>query len=78
MSVKKDYVNIVKLRKSWGNIDPFGDFDLIFGAIKYQLKVVEIPVRYRERTYGITNISRYKNGWELLKMTWHAYREFSA
>ena len=57
-------------------MDPFGDFALIFGAIKNNLKVVEIPVRYKERVYGSTNISRFKHGLILLKMTLVAFREF--
>ncbi|HJY98725.1 MAG TPA: glycosyltransferase family 2 protein [Patescibacteria group bacterium] len=75
---KKDYNKIASFRKSFGNIDPFGDFDLIFGAIKMNLKVVEVPVRYRRRTYGNTNIQRWKNGFELVKMVWMAYKKFNA
>lgn len=56
--------------------DPFGDFALIFGAIKNNLKVVEIPVRYKERVYGSTNINRFRHGFLLFKMTAVAYREF--
>ncbi|MBT4352465.1 glycosyltransferase [archaeon] len=65
---KDDYEKIVKNRKYFGDFDPFGDFDLIFGASKLNLKIVEIPVRYKERTYGSTNISRFKHGWLLIKM----------
>src|SRR4029077_4775514 len=46
----------------------FGDFDLIFGAVKLNLKITDLPIRYRERTYGTTNIQRWKHGWVLLKM----------
>ena len=46
----------------------FGDFDLLFGAAKMSLEIVEVPVRYRERTYGETNIQRWSHGWLLLKM----------
>jgi SAM-dependent methyltransferase len=56
-------------RAYFGDFDPFGDFDLIFGAAKHNLKMVEIPVRYQARAYGDTNISRFRNGWTLLKMT---------
>lgn len=66
---KKDYLTIEKNRKFFGDFDPFGDFDLLFGASKANLKIVEIPVRYSERTYGKTNISRFAHGWLLLKMT---------
>jgi len=65
---KKDYDKIVAGRKFFGNFDPFGDFDLIFGASKLNLKIVEIPISYKERIYGSTNISRFRHGWLLLKM----------
>lgn len=74
---KKDYEKIKKHRRYFGNIDPFGDFDLIFGAIKQNLKVAEIPIRYKERVYGTTNIRRFKHGWLLLKMFWFAFRKFN-
>ncbi|MEI6235575.1 MAG: glycosyl transferase, partial [Planctomycetota bacterium] len=48
--------------------DPFGDFDLLFGASKLGLKIVDVPIRYRERIYGETQISRFRHGWMLLKM----------
>lgn len=73
---RNDYLKIAKGRTFFGNFDPFGDFDLIFGAVKNNLKVIEVPIRYRERTYGSTNISRFRHGWLLLKMTWFAYRKF--
>lgn len=65
---KKHYKKIIENRKYFGEFDPFGDFDLIFGAAKLNLKIVEIPIRYRVREYGQTNISRFKHGWLLLKM----------
>jgi hypothetical protein len=61
-------LKIAKNRSFFGHIDPFGDFDLIFGAVRFNLKVVELPIRYRERKYGATNISRWKHGALLLKM----------
>ena len=70
------YQKIVKYRNYFGDFDPFGDYDLIFGAVKQNLKVVEIPIRYRERVYGKTNISRFTHGWLLLKMTWFAFGKF--
>jgi len=72
---KKDYDKIQANRSYFGDFDPFGDFDLIFGAIKKNLKVVEVPIRYRERTYGTTNISRFRHGWLLMKMTIFAYNK---
>lgn len=70
---KRDYEKIVKGRKFFGDFDPFGDFDLIFGASKLNLKIVELPVRYKERIYGTTNISRFKHGWLLLQMCFLAF-----
>jgi SAM-dependent methyltransferase len=75
---KKDYEKIQANRAYFGDFDPFGDFDLIFGAVKQNLKVMEVPIRYRERTYGSTNIDRFKHGWLLLKMTLFAYRKIKA
>ncbi len=72
---RKDYVKLTKNRKYFGEFDPFGDFDLLFGAHKLNLKIVEIPIRYRERTYGSTNISRFKHGLILLRMCAFASRK---
>jgi SAM-dependent methyltransferase len=67
-----DYEKIAANRSYFGDFDPFGDFDLIFGAAKLNLKITDLPIRYRERTYGTTNIQRWKHGWLLLKMAWFA------
>jgi ubiquinone/menaquinone biosynthesis C-methylase UbiE len=72
---KNDYERIAKNRSYFGNFDPFGDFDLIFGAAKLNLKIMEIPVRYKARSYGQTNISRFRNGALLLRMTIFAARK---
>ena len=72
---RKDYELIAANRSYFGDFDPFGDFDLIFGAVKQNLKVVEVPVTYHARTYGTTNISRFKHGWLLLKMSWIAFKK---
>jgi ubiquinone/menaquinone biosynthesis C-methylase UbiE len=66
---RNDYQRIAAGRDYFGDFDPFGDFDLLFGAAKLNLKIVEVPVRYRERSYGVTNISRFSHGWLLLKMS---------
>ena len=71
---QESYKKIAANRSYFGDFDPFGDFDLIFGATKLNLKIVDLPVRYRERTYGDTNISRWKHGWLLLRMVWFAAR----
>ena len=65
---KRDYDQIEANRSYFGEFDPFGDFDLIFGAVKQNLKIVDLPIRYRSRTYGETNIDRWRHGWMLLKM----------
>ena len=74
--LKKDYFKIARGRNFFGKFDPFGDFDLIFGAVKQNLKVIEIPVRYRQRRYGVSNINRFKHGWLLFRMTWFAFKKF--
>lgn len=71
---KEDYERIAANRSYFGNFDPFGDFDLIFGAAKLNLKIVDLPIRYRERTYGSTNISRWKHGLLLFRMVIFAAR----
>ena len=72
---RTDYLNLIENRTFFGEFDPFGDYDLIFGAYKLNLKIVELPIRYRERTYGETNISRFKHGLILLRMTAFAARK---
>jgi len=71
---KSDYNHLAANRKYFGDFDPFGDFDLLFGAAKLNLKIVEVPVRYRSRKYGDTNINRWRHGWMLFKMVVFAAR----
>ncbi len=71
---RDDYAKIAANRSYFGDFDPFGDFDLIFGAAKLNRKIVDLPIRYRDRTYGTTNISRWKHGVLLLKMVMFAAR----
>ncbi|HEM49282.1 MAG TPA: glycosyltransferase, partial [Caldithrix sp.] len=66
---RKDYEHIVKNRHYFGDFDPFGDFDLLFGAARLNLKIIEVIVRYRDREYGSTQISRFSHGWLLIKMS---------
>ena len=73
--LREDYERIAANRGYFGEFDPFGDFDLIFGAAKMNLKIVEVPIRYRERSYGNTNIRRFRHGWLLLKMTAFAFKK---
>jgi len=72
---RENYAKVAAGRHYFGDFDPFGDFDLIFGAAKLNLKITEVPIRYRERTYGSTNISRFAHGWILLKMCVYAYKK---
>jgi ubiquinone/menaquinone biosynthesis C-methylase UbiE len=69
---KNDYLRIAANRSYFGDFDPFGDFDLLFGASRLGLKIVDLPIRYQDRTYGTTNIQRWKHGWLLLKMVFFA------
>ncbi|HAR41312.1 MAG TPA: glycosyl transferase [Bdellovibrionales bacterium] len=66
---RRDYARIVEWRKDFGDFDPFGDFELLFPAAILGLGVVDVPVRYRARTYGTTNIRRFRDGLTLLRMT---------
>jgi hypothetical protein len=72
---KENYLKIVKNRGYFGEFDPFGDFDLIFGSARMGLKIVEVPIGYKERTYGDTNIQRWKHGVILLRMLVFAARK---
>jgi SAM-dependent methyltransferase len=73
---RRDYERIAASRSFFGDFDPFGDFDLLFGAAKQNLKIMELPIRYRARTYGETKISRFREGAILGRMTWHAFNKF--
>jgi SAM-dependent methyltransferase/GT2 family glycosyltransferase len=73
---RQAYRRIEQGRAYFGDFDPFGDFDLLFGAARAGLKIVEVPVRYRARTYGDTKISRFRHGFLLLRMTALAFRRF--
>ena len=71
---REDYEEIAANRQYFGDFDPFGDFDLLFGAARLNLKIVDVPIRYRDRTYGTTNINRWSHGWLLLRMVSFAAR----
>lgn len=72
---KRDYERIANNRAFFGDFDPFGDFDLLFGAARLNLKIIDLPVRYRARTYGETKISRFTHGWLLLRMTAFGFKK---
>jgi SAM-dependent methyltransferase len=75
---RRDYEKIVKNRAYFGDFDPFGDFDLLFGAAKLNLKIIEVPIRYANRAYGETQISRFTHGWLLARMVVFAWRKLKA
>jgi SAM-dependent methyltransferase len=72
---RRDYETIAANRGFFGEFDPFGDFDLLFGAARLNMKIIDLPVRYRARTYGDTKISRFSHGWLLLKMTAFGFKK---
>lgn len=71
---RHDYERLSLHRERFGALDPFGDFDLLFGATGLSLRIVDVPVHYLARSYGSTNISRFRHGWLLLRMSWLAAR----
>lgn len=75
---RESYRKVVANRAYFGDFDPFGDFDLIFGAAKLNLKTIEVPVRYASRSYGSTQISRFSHGWLLIKMVRFAFFKLKA
>lgn len=70
---RADYLRLKANRNYFGDFDPFGDFFLIFGASRLSLKMVEIPIPYRARRYGETQIQRFRHGWQLLRMVAFAF-----
>jgi SAM-dependent methyltransferase len=72
---RTDYLKIAANRRFFGDFDPFGDFDLLFGAAKLNMRIVELPIRYRDRVYGTTKISRFRHGLLLFRMSWIAIKK---
>jgi glycosyltransferase involved in cell wall biosynthesis len=70
---RKNWYRMQEWRDDFGDFDPFGDFELIFPAAVLGLGIVDVPIRYRDRSYGTTNISRFRHGWMLLRMTLIAF-----
>lgn len=75
---RNDYMRLLAGKAYFGDFDPFGDFDLIFGANKLKLKSVDVPIRYAARSYGETQISRFRHGVLLLQMVWFAFLRIKA
>src|SRR6201987_1369851 len=76
--LRGDYEGLAGEGGFFGNFYPFGDFHLHFCAAKQNLKIIEPPIHYKARTFGETQISRFRDGWLLLKMVWFAYRKLKA
>lgn len=72
---RRDYERIRTHLQMLGRLDPFGDFELLFGASRLNLRIIDVPVRYKERAYGQTNIRRFKHGWQLLTMVFSCWKE---
>jgi len=75
MMLRSDYLRLMERIRPFGDFDPFGDFNLLFGSALLDLRIRDIPVAYKDRTYGETNISRFSHGWMLLKMVWFGLRK---
>jgi glycosyltransferase involved in cell wall biosynthesis len=72
---RSDYVRMARNRAYFGELDPFGDFDLLFGAAKLNLCIVDLPIRYQPRSYGHSKICRWRQGWLLVRMVWVAAKK---
>ena len=75
---RSDYQRLKAGKAYFGDFDPFGDFDLIFGASKLSLKTVDLPIRYAARAYGVTQISRFRHGLMLIRMVVFAFFKIKA
>ena len=73
--LRTNYERLAAGRAYFGDFDPFGDFDLLFGAEKLGLRIMDVPIHYVDRSYGSTNIHRWQHGWLLLRMVWFAARK---
>jgi len=71
---RKDWIRMEPILGSWGMKDLWGDYELLFGASRLQLEIVEVPVHYQERLHGVTKMTRvFANGWRMLRICWHAW-----
>ena len=71
---RKDWLRMEPLLGSWGIKDLWGDYELLFGASRLHLEIVEAPVHYQERLHGVTKMTRvFANGWRMLRICWHAW-----
>jgi Glycosyl transferase family 2/Methyltransferase domain len=71
---RKDWLRLEPYLGSWGMQDLWGDYELLFGASKLHLDIVEVPVHYQERIHGVTKMTKvFSNGWRMLRICWHAW-----
>jgi len=71
---RSDWERIKPMLGSWGTEDRWGDYELLFGAAKLNLKILDLPVHYQERIHGSTKMTKvFRNGLVMLKMCWHGF-----
>ncbi|MHC9061067.1 glycosyltransferase [Nitrospira sp. CMX1] len=75
---RRDYERLAANRQYFDDVDPPGDFNLLFGASKLNLQIVEIPIRYEARTYGTNMIRRVGQRWVLFKMVVYGFFRLKA
>ena len=75
---KENHLKIAQNRSYFGDFDLFGDYNLLFGASKLNLKLAKVPIHYATRNHGITQISRFRDGWLLIRMIGFAWRKLKA
>ena len=74
---RRDWPAILGLAKLWGTNDRWGDYDLLFGAAKLHLRIVDLPVHYQERVSSVTKMTRrFHNGFIMLRMCGAAFIKF--
>jgi SAM-dependent methyltransferase len=72
---RRDWNRMERTLGTWGIQDHWGDYELLFGASKLHLEIVEAPVHYQERIHGVTKMTRvFFNGLRMLSICWHAWR----
>ncbi len=71
---RSDWERIKPMLGSWGTEDRWGDYELLLGAAKLNLKILDLPVHYQERIHGSTKMTKvFRNGLVMLKMCWHGF-----
>ena len=78
MISREDHHRFLAWLEDFGEFDPFGDFQLLFPSSELCLGTVDIPICYGARSYGSTNIDRFRHGWMLLKMTAQGFLKIKA